>query len=156
MSSANLENLVRIRKLEPHEPQAAEIESHLRTAKDLLTVARLRGVPDSARFLSLYEAAHAVSLAGLKLAGYRSKDGEGNRHTALSLIEDTLAARKGVAAAFLEANRLRINTLYHGGDVDVPAATMEMLFKGVDEAVEEIQLRLKAWGRATGTQRSTP
>jgi hypothetical protein len=143
MASSNLENLVKLHKLEIHPPQKAEIEGHLQTAKDLLKTARLPGVPASARFLNLYEAAHAVALAGVKLAGYRSKDGEGNRQTALSLIEQTLAVRKGVAAAFTEANRLRINSLYHGSEVDPPDAMIEMLGLGVEDALKEIPIRLK-------------
>lgn len=42
-------------------------------------MARLIGAPERGRFFNLYEAAHAAALAGLKLAGYRSKEGEGSR-----------------------------------------------------------------------------
>jgi hypothetical protein len=42
-------------------------------------------------FHNLYDAAHALALAGLKLAGYRAPDGEGNRQLTLSCVEQTLA-----------------------------------------------------------------
>ena len=109
MSSANLENLVLRGLLERRAPDHDEIRSHVRTAKDLLAMARLAGAPERGRFFNLYEAAHAVALAGLKLAGYRSKEGEGSRQIVLSLAEQTLALRRGASAALSDANRLRNN-----------------------------------------------
>ena len=75
----NLERLVERRQLNRHQPTRREVENHLRVAREFLHAASLRGVPDSVRFSNLYDAAHAVALSGLKLAGYRAPDGEGNR-----------------------------------------------------------------------------
>lgn len=72
-------------------------------ARAFRDAASLRGTPDRVRFHNLYDAAHAVALAGLKLAGYRAPDGEGNRQVTLSCVEQTLSIRKGSAAAFTEA-----------------------------------------------------
>jgi hypothetical protein len=48
-------------------------------AREFAAAAHLRGVAEGVRFSNLYDAAHAAALAGLKLAGYRAPDGEGNR-----------------------------------------------------------------------------
>jgi len=95
------------------------------------------------RFHNLYDAAHAVALAGLKLAGYRAPDGEGNRQLTLSCVEQTLALKKGSSAAFVEANRLRAVMQYQGADVDIPDSLIEALQGAVNEALGEVELRLK-------------
>ena len=104
MSSPNLENLVQRGLLERRAPDHGEIRSHVKTAG---TSSPCPGWPARliARFFNLYEAAHAVALAGLKLAGYRSKDGEGSRQIVLSLAEQTLALRRGASAVLSEGIR---------------------------------------------------
>jgi hypothetical protein len=91
----------------------------------------------------LYDAAHAVALAGLKLAGYRAPDGEGNRQLTLGCVEQTLALKKGSAAAFVEANRLRSLMQYQGDDVDVPDHLFQTLDSAVGEGLREVDVRLK-------------
>ena len=144
MASENLERMVERRQLDRHQPARREIENHLGTAQEYAAASRAKGVAPRIRFLNLYDAAHAVSLAGLKLAGYRPKEGEGNRQASLACAEQTLALRKGTAAAFTEANRLRGLMQYQGADVDVPDSIFERLESGVAEAVDEIARRLKA------------
>lgn len=79
MPLPNLERLVERRQLNRHQPTRREVENHLRVAREFLHAASLRGVPDSVRFSNLYDAAHAVALSGLKLAGYRAPDGKVRR-----------------------------------------------------------------------------
>ncbi|MGE0356575.1 MAG: hypothetical protein AB7P08_06630 [Burkholderiales bacterium] len=143
MPLENLERLVERRKLSRHQPTGREIRNHLKVAREYAAAARLPGVPEAVRFSNLYDAAHAVSLAGLKLAGYRAPDGEGNRQLTLSCVEQTLALRKGSAAAFAEANRLRSLMQYQGADVDVPDHLWEALSAAVVEGIREIEIRAK-------------
>lgn len=84
-----------------------------------------------------------MALAGLKLAGYRSPDGEGNRQVTLSCVEQTLSIRKGSAAAFTEANRLRSLMQYQGEDVDIPDSLVETLNAAIAEGLHEVEIRLK-------------
>jgi hypothetical protein len=112
-------------------------------AREYAAAARLRGIPESVRFSNLYDAAHSIALAGLKLAGYRAPDGEGNRQLTLNCVEQTLALRKGSAAALAEANRLRSLMQYQGADVDVPEHLFETLEAAVNEGIEEVQVRVK-------------
>lgn len=144
MPFENLERLVERRQLIRHRPARDEIERHRKVASEFAVAARLPGIPDSVRFSNLYDAAHAVALAALKLAGYRAPDGEGNRQLTLSCVEQTLALRKGTAAAFVEANRLRSLMQYQGMDFDVPDHLLEALDNAVREAIAEIALRLKS------------
>lgn len=130
--------------LERRAPDHDEIRSHVKTAKDLLATARLEGAPERGRFFNLYEAAHAVALAGLKLAGYRSKEGEGSRQLVMGLAEQTLALRRGASAVLSEANRVRNNVAYAGSDVDVPESTLESLDESVAEGIRELEGRLRA------------
>lgn len=144
MSSQNLERLAESRRLVRHQAAGREVENHLKVAREFAAAARLRGVPEAIRFSNLYDAAHAVALAGLKLSGYRAPDGEGNRQLTLACVEQTLALRKGSAAAFVEANRLRSLMQYQGADVDVPDHLIETLESAVKEAISEVGVRLKA------------
>ncbi len=143
MALENLDRLVQRRLLSRHRATKREIENHARVAREFAAAADLPGVAESVRFNNLYDAAHAAALAGLKLAGYRSPDGEGNRQLTLSCVEQTLALKKGSSAAFVEANRLRSLMQYQGEDVDIPEALFEALQAGVDEALREIDIRLK-------------
>jgi hypothetical protein len=101
-------------------------------------------VPDAVRFANLYDAAHAIALAGLKLAGYRAPEGEGNRQLTMGCVEHTLALRRGSAAALLEANRLRSLMHYQGVDTDVPDSLLEALRAAVDEGIDEVRGRIEA------------
>lgn len=143
MPLENLERLVERKRLSRHEPTRREVENHLASARAFRDAASLRGTPERVRFHNLYDAAHAVALAGLKLAGYRAPDGEGNRQVTLGCVEQTLAVRKGATAAFLEANRLRSLMQYQGEDVDIPDSLVEILRAAIDEALVEVQARIK-------------
>ena len=116
-------------------------------AREFRDIAARKDIPERQRFLNLYEAAHSLALTGLLLNGYRPKEGDGNRHLPLSLAEQTLALRRGSAAAFTEANRLRGREKYHGIDVDFPGPMMDALEAGVDEALAEVQVRLRVLQR---------
>lgn len=113
------------------------------TARAFREAANLRGTPERVRFHNLYDAAHATALAGLKLAGYRAPDGEGNRQLTLGCVEQTLSIRKGSAAAFLDANRLRSLMQYQGEDVDVPDSLVEAMNAAIEEGLREVAIRLK-------------
>lgn len=143
MPLENLERLVERRQLSRHEPTRREVENHLATARAFRDAANLRGTPERVRFHNLYDAAHAVALAGLKLAGYRAPDGEGNRQMTLGCVEQTLTVRKGAAAAFVDANRLRSLMQYQGEDVDIPDSLVETLRAAIDEGLQEAEIRMR-------------
>ena len=63
----------------------------------------------------------------------------------LGCAEQTLALRKGSAAAFVEANRLRSLMQHQGADVDVPDHLVETLGAALVEGIGEVEVRVKSW-----------
>jgi hypothetical protein len=120
-----------------HQPARAEVERHLHAARAHLDAADLKGIAALPRFTLTYDAAHAASLAALKLAGYRTGDSEAHRVHALNAAELVLPLKKGTSSTFQEANRLRNVATYHGAEFDVPDSLMEALRIGADEALAE-------------------
>lgn len=72
MTSRELENFVRIGKLKREAALDEEIAGLLRSAEDRLTDAGRSDLSFSSRFDLAYNAAHAMALAALRRAGYRS------------------------------------------------------------------------------------
>jgi hypothetical protein len=71
MTSAELENLVRIGQLKREPPGSAEIEGLMRSAAARLTDAAKPSLSIESRFDLAYNAAHALCLAALRWHGYR-------------------------------------------------------------------------------------
>jgi hypothetical protein len=69
MTSAELENLVRLGQLKREPPVASEIRGLLRSGEARLTDAANRGLSLESRFALAYNAAHALALAALRQAG---------------------------------------------------------------------------------------
>lgn len=91
MSSAELDNLARIGKLKPEPAAAEEIAGLLASADERLRDAGEERLAYSSRFDLAYNAAHALALAALRRAGYRSE----NRY----LVFQSLVHTAGLDAA---------------------------------------------------------
>ena len=92
MNSPELQNLVRIGKLKREAASDEEIAGLLRSAEDRLTDAGRSDLSFSSRFDLAYNAAHAMALAALRRAGYRSD----NRYLVFQALPHTvgMAAEK--------------------------------------------------------------
>jgi hypothetical protein len=90
MTSSELENLVRIGKLKREPASDEEIAGLLQSGLDRLNDAGRTDLSYSSRFDLAYNAAHALALAALRRAGYRSD----NRY----LVFQALAHTTGLAA----------------------------------------------------------
>jgi hypothetical protein len=86
MSSPELDNLARIGKLKREPPSDGEIEGLLRSADERLKDAGRSDLSYSSRFDLAYNAAHAMALAALRRAGYRSD----NRYLVFQVLTHTL------------------------------------------------------------------
>lgn len=86
MSSAELDNLVRIGKLKREPPADEEITGLLRSAAERLRDASRAELSYSSRFDLAYNAAHALALAALRRAGYRSD----NRYLVFQSLAHTI------------------------------------------------------------------
>ena len=74
MPNDKLENLVRIRQLNSEPATRQEIEGLLRSGNVRLEDAKNKSLSQESRFDLAYNAAHALSLAALRHAGYRSEN----------------------------------------------------------------------------------
>lgn len=92
MTSAELDNLVRIGKLKREPPTDDEIAGLLRSAEERLRDAARVELSYSSRFDLAYNAAHALALVALRRAGYRSE----NRYLVFQALTHTagLSAEK--------------------------------------------------------------
>lgn len=88
MTSAELDNLVRIGKLKREPPSARELRGLRDSAQSRLADAGLISLSFDSRFDLAYNAAHALALCALRRLGYRSD----NRY----LVFQTLAHTTGV------------------------------------------------------------
>ncbi len=74
MTSPELENLVKAGRLKREPASGEEIAGLLRSARERLADARRTDLAYASRFDLAYNAAHALALAALRRAGYRSEN----------------------------------------------------------------------------------
>lgn len=86
--SIELENLVRIGQLKKEPPSATEFAGLLRSGISRLKDAQNTSLSFESRFDLAYNAAHSLSLAALRHAGYRS----GNRFLVFQTLPQTLGS----------------------------------------------------------------
>ena len=72
MSSQSLDNLVKVGRLKPEPPSDAEVAGLINSGLARLRDAGNTSLSMESRFDLAYNAAHALALAGLRRAGYRS------------------------------------------------------------------------------------
>ena len=85
MTLRELENLVRIGKLKREAPSEEELAGLLRSAEQRLNDASRTELSYASRFDLAYNAAHALALAALRRAGYRSD----NRYLVFQTLSHT-------------------------------------------------------------------
>lgn len=73
MPSDQLENLVKVRQLKPESPSEKDISGLIKSGLARLKDSKNESLSIESRFDLAYNAAHALSLAALRKAGYRSK-----------------------------------------------------------------------------------
>jgi len=86
MPLAQLDNLVRIRQLKAEVAAQSEIDGLIRSGTARLEDAKKTVLSLDSRFDLAYNAAHAFSLAALRLHGYRSE----HRFTVFQCLEHTV------------------------------------------------------------------
>lgn len=74
MANENLENLVKIRQLKAEPASEEEVAGLLRSGMARLEDSKNKDLNMESRFDLAYNAAHALSLAALRAAGYRSEN----------------------------------------------------------------------------------
>lgn len=110
MSSAELDNLVRIGKLKRESPVKEEIIGLLGSAAERLRDASRPELSYSSRFDLAYNAAHALALAALRRAGYRSD----NRYHVFQSLAHTVGLPAAKWRVLAKAHERRNAAEYEG------------------------------------------
>lgn len=106
----NLENLLRSGGLKAEPPDRKECEGLLRSAIDRLQDAHNPALSFASRFDLAYNAAHALSLTGLRLQGYRSD----RRYLVFQCLTHTLGVGKVQVRLFALCHERRNLAEYEG------------------------------------------
>ena len=126
MPSDQLENLVKVRQLKPEPPSEKDISGLIRSGLARLRDSRNKSLSIESRFDLAYNAAHALSLAALRKAGYRSE----SRYIVFQCLKHTLDFPNENWRVLDNAHRLR-NIAEYEGELDVNEALLESLIRTV-------------------------
>jgi hypothetical protein len=122
-----LQNLLKIGRLKPHQPTAAEVQRLLAAiARNLLDAAAV-SISDETRFDAAYKAVMQCALVAMLAAGYRPSTSEpGHHQTLLQSLPLTLGV-DNEAWVVLDALRRQRNASDYTGHPITPAAVAECL-----------------------------
>lgn len=137
MPSSELENLARLGHIHREAPLQAEIDGLLRTGSARLADASISGLALESRFDLAYNASHALSLAALRVAGYRS----GSRYQVFQCLPHTLGVATGVWRMLAQAHSLR-NAGEYEGFLDVDDRLVDDLIQAAEAVRKALQVRL--------------
>jgi hypothetical protein len=115
MSKEELDNLVRIDRLKAEPASRSELVGMVESARKRLVDAQNESLNPDSRFDLAYGAAHRLTLAALRHAGYRSE----NRITVFQTLVHTLGSDTSHVQVFLRAHNERNLAEYQGRtDID--------------------------------------
>lgn len=138
MAHDELDNLVRIRQLSVGDATESEIRNLIeRGLKKLRDSKRVELDPES-QFDLVYNAAHALSLAALRFAGYRSE----NRYTVFQCTQHTIDLEPEFWRVLDGAYRDR-NIAEYEGDLIVDAQLVAALIRVTDIIAERVKKLLR-------------
>lgn len=110
MTSPELERLADRGSLHREPPIADELAGLVTSGERLLTDAANQALSLESRFHLAYDAAHALSLAALRQAGYRST----NRYLVFQCLAHTLGASPATLRLLANAHQKRNSAQYEG------------------------------------------
>lgn len=134
MATSELDNLVRIGQLKREPPSASEFAGLLKSATARLTDARREDLTYESRFDLAYNAAHALALAALRLAGYRS----GNRYLVFQVLPQTLNTPTATWRLLAKCHDRR-NLAEYEGTLDVDERLLIDLLVAAEELLAAVQ-----------------
>ena len=113
MASRELENLAALGHLKREKRSASEVRNLMQSGAARLTDARNTSLSLESRFDLAYNAAHALALAALRRAGYRSA----NRYVVFQVLEHTLGIKPSQWRVLATAHGRRNQAEYEGEGV---------------------------------------
>lgn len=138
MSSESLDNLVKIGKLKVGPSSDAEITGLVQRGLVKIEDYKRLDLSADSRFDLAYNAAHALCLAALRQAGYRS----GNRYIVFQCSQHTIGLESQYWRVLSDAHRER-NVAEYEGDIVVNQQLVEALVRVVDIVAERVQELVK-------------
>jgi hypothetical protein len=114
MANGKLDNLVRIRQLKAEPAADEEVAGLLRSGEVRLADAKNASLSKESRFDLAYNATHALSLAALRRAGYRSE----SRYLVFQCTQHTIDLTSEDWRVLDHAHRER-NLAEYEGDIDI-------------------------------------
>ena len=134
MANDKLENLATIGQLKAEAASEEEIAGLLRSGAVRLTDAKNAELSKESRFDLAYNAAHALSLAALRRAGYRSE----SRYLVFQCTQHTMDLAADQWRVLDQAHRKR-NLAEYEGDIDVDDQLLEALIRVADLIADNLQ-----------------
>lgn len=138
MSSESLDNLVKIGKLKVGPSSDGEITGLVQRGLVKIEDYKRLDLSADSRFDLAYNAAHALCLAALRQAGYRS----GNRYIVFQCSQHTIGLESQYWRVLSDAHRER-NVAEYEGDIVVNQQLVEALVRVVDIVAERVQELVK-------------
>jgi hypothetical protein len=138
MQSENLDNLVKIRQLKAGPSTDAEINGLIRRGLVKIADYKRADLSVDSRFDLAYNAAHALCLAALRRAGYRSE----NRYIVFQCTPHTIGLEPEYWRVLSDAHRAR-NVAEYEGDIIVNEQLVEALVRVVDIVADRVQELVK-------------
>jgi len=135
MSSENLDNLVKIGQLKAGPSTDDEINGLIRRGLVKIADYKRADLSVDSRFDLAYNAAHALCLAALRRAGYRSE----NRYIVFQCTQHTISLEPEYRRVLSNAHRER-NVAEYEGDVVVNEQLVEALVRVVDIVADRVQI----------------
>lgn len=127
MANEKLENLARIGQLKAESSTEEEVAGLQRSGAVRLADAKNEALSRESRFDLAYNAAHALSLAALRRAGYRSE----SRYLVFQCTRHTLDLESEHWRILDHAHRKR-NLAEYEGDIDVDDQLLDALIRVAD------------------------
>ena len=133
MANENLDNLVKIGKLKAEHSTDEEVNGLIRSGLVRLADSKNKALNIESRFDLAYNAAHALSLAALRLTGYRSE----NRYLVFQCLQHTLKLPNEQWRVLDQAHRKR-NIAEYEGDIDVDEQLVAALIRVTDKVADRV------------------
>ena len=133
MAHEHLDNLVRVGGLKTEVATPGEVDGLIRSGTARLADAKNSSLSLESRFDLAYNAAHALSLAALRLAGYRAE----NRYLVFQCLRHTLEFPNEKWRVLDQAHRKR-NVAEYEGAADLDESLVEALIRATEEVATRV------------------
>lgn len=134
MGHDKLDNLVKIRQLSLGSATKSEIETLVQRGLKKLHDSKRGDLDPESRFDLVYNAAHALSLAALRHAGYRSE----HRYTVFQCTQHTIDLEPEYWRVLEDAHKVR-NIAEYEGDIILDEQLIAAMIRITDIVAERVQ-----------------